>query len=99
MVSRPPLSSKLVSHWWRVYRERSANSEALLLVCPSSGRRRQRASKSGLSTFGLLDYRGLPRRRLHSPRAERMKVKPPSPPSAQSVQTKKKPPVDLAISP
>src|SRR5204863_9630966 len=46
-----------------------------------------------------LDYRGWPRRRLHSPRAERMKVKPPSPPSAQSVQTKKKPPVDLAISP
>src|SRR6266404_7896520 len=65
--------------------------------CPSSGRRRQRASKSGLSMFGLLDYRGWPRRRLHSPRAERMKVKPPSPPSAQSVQTKKKPPVDLAI--
>jgi hypothetical protein len=49
--------------------------------------------------FGLLDYRGWPRRRLHNPRAERMKVKPPSPPSAQSVQTKKKPPVDLAISP
>jgi hypothetical protein len=47
----------------------------------------------------LLDYRGWPRRRLHSPRAERMKVKPPSAPSAQSVQTKKKPPVDLAISP
>src|ERR1039457_1487335 len=46
-----------------------------------------------------LDYRGCPRRRPHSPRAERMKVKPPSPPSAQSVQTKKKPPGDLAISP
>jgi len=72
---------------------------ALRQSCPSSGRRRQRASKSGLSMFGLLDYRGWPRRRLHSPRAERMKVKPPSPPSAQSVQTKKKPPVDLAISP
>src|SRR6266403_2101002 len=56
-------------------------------------------TKSGLSMFRLLDYRGWPRRRLHSPRAERMKVKPPSPPSAQSVQTKKKPPVDLAISP
>ena len=54
---------------------------------------------TGLSMFGLLDYRGWPRRRLHSPRAERMKVKPPSAPSAQSVQTKKKPPVDLAISP
>jgi hypothetical protein len=54
---------------------------------------------TGLSMFGLLDYRGWPGRRLHSPRAERMKVKPPSPPSAQSVQTKKKPPVDLAISP
>jgi hypothetical protein len=45
------------------------------------------------------DYLGWARRRLHSPRAERMKVTPPSPPSAQSVQTKKKPPVDLAISP
>lgn len=57
---------------------------------------------------GLLDeprevartsYLGWPRRKLHSPRAARMKVTPPSPPSAQSVQTKKKPPVDLAISP
>ena len=47
----------------------------------------------------LTDYFGWPCRRLHSPRAERMKVTPPSPPSAQSVQTKKKPPVDLAISP
>jgi hypothetical protein len=46
-----------------------------------------------------MDYLGWPRRRLHSPRAERRKVTPPSPPSAQSVQTKKKPPVDLAISP
>src|SRR5882762_6069313 len=77
----------------------TASLTGLRKVCPSSGRRRQRASKSGLSMFGLLDYRGWPRRRLHSPRAERMKVKPPSPPSAQSVQTKKKPPVDLAISP
>jgi len=68
-------------------------------VARHPGRRRQRTSKSGLFMFGLLDYRGWPRRRLHSPRAERMKVKPPSPPSAQSVQTKKKPPVDLAISP
>jgi hypothetical protein len=47
---------------------------------------------------GSSTYLGRPRRRLHSPRAERMKVKPPSPPSAQSVQTKKKPPGDLAIS-
>src|SRR5438876_4078127 len=54
---------------------------------------------TGLSMSGCWTYRGWPRRRLHSPRAERMKVKPPSPPSAQSVQTKKKPPVDLAISP
>ena len=61
--------------------------------------RRQRASKSGFCMLGLLDYRGRPRRRLHSPRVDRMKVKPPSPPSAQSVQTKKKPPVDFAISP
>src|SRR5438445_7238347 len=36
-----------------------------------------------------MDYLGWPRRRLHSPRAERMKVTPPSAPSAQSVQTKK----------
>jgi hypothetical protein len=46
-----------------------------------------------------LDYWGRLRRRFHSPRAERIKVKPPSPPSAQSIQTKKKPPGDLAISP
>jgi hypothetical protein len=46
-----------------------------------------------------LDYWGRRRRRSHSPRAERITVKPPSPPSAQSVQTKKKPPGDLAISP
>jgi len=32
-------------------------------------------------------------------RTESMKVTPPSAPSAQSVQTKKNPPVDLAISP
>jgi len=36
--------------------------------------------------------------RFHSPRAARMTVQPPSPPSAHSVQTKKKPPVDFAIS-
>src|SRR5262249_27093325 len=42
---------------------------------------------------------GWSRRSRHSPRAARTKVRPPSPPSAQSVQTKKKPPVDLAISP
>src|ERR1700683_91639 len=46
-----------------------------------------------------LDYWGRLRRRAHSSRAERLKVKPPSPPRAQSVQTKKKPPGDLAISP
>ena len=46
-----------------------------------------------------MDYPDRRRRRLHNPRAERMTVNPPSPPSAQSVQTKKKPPADLAISP
>ena len=46
-----------------------------------------------------LDYWDRLRRRSHSPRAERIKVKPPSPPSTQSTQTKKKPPGDLAISP
>src|ERR1041385_7736956 len=38
------------------------------------------------------------RRRLHSPRAARIMVTPPSAPSAQSVHTKKKPPADAAIS-
>jgi hypothetical protein len=46
-----------------------------------------------------LGYWGRLRRRSHSPRAERIKVKPPSPPRAQRVQTKKNPPGDLAISP
>ncbi len=55
----------------------------------------QRASPPSVA----LDYWGRLRRRSHSPRAERIRVKPPSPPSAQSVQTKKKPPGDLAISP
>jgi hypothetical protein len=57
------------------------------------------AKRFGASLFPHRSHLGCPRRRLHSPRAERMKVTPPSPPSAQSVQTKKKPPVDLAISP
>ncbi len=95
-IFRPFKPAFLYTSCTQIAREERAT---LLLGCPSSGRRRQRASKSGLSMFGLLDYRGWARRRLHSPRAERMKVKPPSPPSAQSVQTKKKPPVDLAISP
>jgi hypothetical protein len=45
-----------------------------------------------------LAYSGRLCRRSHSPRTERIEVKPPSPPSAQSTQTKKKPPEDLAIS-
>ena len=49
-------------------------------------------------SFPHRSHPGCRRRRLHSPRAERMNVTPPIPPSAQSVQTKKKPPVDLAIS-
>ena len=57
------------------------------------------SSRAAMWIGKSIDYLGWPRRRLHSPRAERMKVKPPRPPSAQSVQTKKKPPVDLAISP
>ncbi len=55
-----------------------------------------------LTHFGMSDDKGHRRvgdRRCHSPRAERMTVTPPSPPSAQSVQTKKKPPADLAMSP
>jgi len=41
---------------------------------------------------------GVSQMNRYSPRAERIKV-PPSPPSAQRVQTKKKPPGDLAILP
>jgi hypothetical protein len=37
---------------------------------------------TGLSMFGLLDYRGWPRCKLHSPRAERMREKIPVTPSA-----------------
>jgi hypothetical protein len=64
---------------------------------------RDRAENESRSACGTsigrgMDHPGWPRRRLHSPRAERTKVRPPVPPSAQSVQTKKKPPVDLAIS-
>lgn len=36
----------------------------------------------------MQSYLGCPGRRLYSPRAERTNVRPPSPPSAQSVQTK-----------
>ena len=50
-----------------------------------------------LSLYGLLDYRGWPRRRPHSPRAERMTEKSAVTPSAMSVQTKKKPPLELAM--
>src|SRR5712691_13275264 len=57
------------------------------------------ASATGLSMFGLLDYRGWPHCRLHSPRAERMTEKSAVTPSAMSVQTKKKAPLDLAKSP
>src|SRR6516225_6546004 len=44
----------------------------------------------------LLDYRDWPHRRLHSPRAERMREKIAVTPSARSVQTEKAP-LDLAI--
>ena len=49
--------------------------------------------------FGLLYYRGWPRRKLHSPRAERMTEKMPVTPSAMSVQTQKQTPLELAIAP
>src|SRR6266581_8165366 len=52
-------------------------------------------SATGLSMFGLLDYLGWPRRRLHSPRAERMTEKIAVTPRAMSVQAKKKAPPDL----
>ena len=51
-----------------------------------------------ISNRGNVQFREPPRRKLHSPRTERIMVTPPSAPSAQSVQTKKKPPVDAAIS-
>src|SRR5260370_6680247 len=54
---------------------------------------------TGLSMFGLLDYPGWPRRRLHSPRAERMTEKSAVTPSAISVQTKKNAPLELAMLP
>src|SRR5215469_13913201 len=53
---------------------------------------------TGLSMFGLLDYRW-PHSRVHSPRAERMTEKSAVTPSAMSVQTKKKAPLDLAMLP
>jgi hypothetical protein len=54
---------------------------------------------TGLSMFGLLDYWGRRHGRLHSPRAERMTEKSAVTPSAISVQTKKKAPLDLAMLP
>ena len=49
--------------------------------------------------FGLLDYRDWPRRRLHSPRAERMREKTAVTPSAMNVQTQKKIPLEPTILP
>jgi len=83
-----------------IIRSSSTAIRLKLLGSPSSGP--QAAESLQIRPFHVRVvgfYCDWPRRRLHSPRAERMKVKPPSPPSAQSVQTKKKPPVDLAISP
>jgi hypothetical protein len=54
---------------------------------------------TGLSVFGLLDYRGRRHGRLHSPRAEMMTEKSAVTPSAISVQTKKKAPLELAMLP
>src|SRR6267378_3609097 len=55
---------------------------------------RRAASFKRLLGRGIVQLREPPRRKLHSPRTERIMVTPPSAPSAQSVQTKKKPPVD-----
>ena len=52
---------------------------------------------TGLSVVGLVDYRGRRQGRLYSPRAERMTEKSAVTPSAMSVQTKKKPPLELAM--
>jgi hypothetical protein len=53
----------------------------------------------GLSTFWLLDYWSWPRRRLHSPRTERMTEKSAVTSSAKSMQMKKKPPPRLLPKP
>ena len=49
--------------------------------------------------FGLPDYRDWPHCGLHSPRTERMTEKSAVTPSARSVQTKKKAPLELAMLP
>jgi len=54
---------------------------------------------TGLSLFGLLDYRERPHCMLHSPRTERMTEKSTVTPSAMMVQIKKKAPLDLAMLP
>ena len=88
-------TSDLVSVWPTIRSEHfSQVVNAAGLIVPFTTPN-ERASPPSVA----LDYWGRLRRRSHSPRAERIKVKPPSPPSAQSVQTKKKPPGDLAISP
>ncbi len=56
-----------------------------------------RPDKVKLSMFGLSDYRDWPRRGLHSPCAERTTEKSAVTPSARSVQTKKKPPLEFAM--
>ena len=80
---------------------RAARARASCLCCAAvAGQNPIRADHlccaTSLSMFGLLDYRGWPHRRLHSPRAERMREKIAVTPSARSVQTEK-PPLDLAI--
>jgi hypothetical protein len=54
---------------------------------------------TGLSMFGLLDYRDGRHGRLHSPRTERMTEKSAVTPIAISIQTKKKPPLRVVPKP
>ena len=58
-----------------------------------SGRIWQGEAKRG----GLLGYRDWPRRRLHSPRTDKMTPNNPVTPSASSVHTKKKCPLVFTI--
>jgi hypothetical protein len=84
---------------------RSAILPILSSVQARSGRLFSLSSKSVYSDslprhvamFGLLDYRDWPHCGLHSPRTKRMTQKSAVTPSARSVQTKKKAPLELAM--
>ena len=90
MLSRAYLQ-RIVSPHFALNRTLARRSPTATLPAPTTY-----APATGLSMFGLLDYRGRRHGRLHSPRAARMAEKSPSTPIASSVQTKKKCPLVLA---